>query len=70
MLRHSQYATLFFRKKLQNVTDLIRRRFELVFILYRILGVNFRMPGASIFVPLPHIDVDEMATHESAAEKI
>jgi acyl-CoA synthetase (AMP-forming)/AMP-acid ligase II len=45
LLRHSLSATLFSRKKIQNVTDLIGRHYELVSVLYRLLGAKVGKRG-------------------------
>jgi len=44
-LRHSLSATLFSRKKIQNLTDLIGRHYELVSVLYRLLGAKVGKRG-------------------------
>jgi hypothetical protein len=40
LLRHQLAGTLFSRKKIQAVTDIIGRHYELVSILYRLLGAK------------------------------
>ena len=45
LLRHSLSATLFSRKKIQNLTDLIGRHYELVSVLYRLLGAKVGKRG-------------------------
>lgn len=48
LMRHWLAATLFSRKKIQSVTDLIGRHYELVSILYRLLGAKV---GKRVFWP-------------------
>ena len=48
LVRHALAATLFSRKKIQNVTDLIGRHYELVSCLYRLLGAKV---GKRVFWP-------------------
>lgn len=45
LLRHTLAATLFSRKKIQNVTDLVGRHYELVSALYRLLGAKVGKRG-------------------------
>jgi hypothetical protein len=45
LLRHSLSATLFSRKKIQTVTDLIGRHYEFVSVLYRLLGAKVGKRG-------------------------
>ena len=48
LLRHWLVATLFSRKKVQSVTDLIGRHYELVSMLYRAMGAKV---GKRVFWP-------------------
>jgi acyl-coenzyme A synthetase/AMP-(fatty) acid ligase/acetyltransferase-like isoleucine patch superfamily enzyme len=48
LLRHHLSATLFSRKKIQNVIDIIGRHYELVSCLYRLLGAKI---GKRVFWP-------------------
>lgn len=48
LLRHWLAATLFSRKKIQNITDLIGRHYELVSALFRLLGAKV---GKRVFWP-------------------
>ena len=48
LLRHALAATLFSRKKIQNITDLVGRHYENVSILYRMLGAKV---GKRVFWP-------------------
>jgi acetyltransferase-like isoleucine patch superfamily enzyme len=48
LLRHDLAATLFSRKKIQAVTDIIGRHYELVSVLYRFLGAKV---GKRVFWP-------------------
>lgn len=48
LFRHWLAATLFSRKKIQAVTDLIGRHYELVSVLYRLLGAKV---GKRVFWP-------------------
>ncbi|KAL3764325.1 hypothetical protein ACHAW5_008922 [Stephanodiscus triporus] len=48
LLRHTLAATLFSRDRIQNVTDLIGRHYELVSVLYRLLGAKV---GKRVFWP-------------------
>jgi acetyltransferase-like isoleucine patch superfamily enzyme len=48
LLRHDLAATLFSRKKMQGVTDIIGRHYELVSVLYRLLGAKV---GKRVFWP-------------------
>ena len=48
LLRHSLSATLFSRKKIQNLTDLIGRHYECVSVFYRLLGAKV---GKRVFWP-------------------
>lgn len=48
LLRHALAATLFSRKKIQEITDLVGRHYELVSVLYRLLGAKV---GKRIFWP-------------------
>jgi hypothetical protein len=48
LLRHHLAATLFSRKKVQAVTDLVGRHYELVSVLYRMLGAKV---GKRVFWP-------------------
>jgi acyl-CoA synthetase (AMP-forming)/AMP-acid ligase II/acetyltransferase-like isoleucine patch superfamily enzyme/acyl carrier protein len=48
LIRHSLAATLFSREKIQDVTDLIGRHYELVSSLYRLLGAKV---GKRVFWP-------------------
>jgi acyl-CoA synthetase (AMP-forming)/AMP-acid ligase II/acetyltransferase-like isoleucine patch superfamily enzyme len=48
LLRHWLSATLFSRKKIQDVTDIVGRHYELVSILYRLLGAKV---GKRVFWP-------------------
>jgi acetyltransferase-like isoleucine patch superfamily enzyme/acyl carrier protein len=48
LLRHWLSATLFSRKKIQDVTDLVGRHYELVSILYRMIGAKV---GKRVFWP-------------------
>jgi acyl-CoA synthetase (AMP-forming)/AMP-acid ligase II/carbonic anhydrase/acetyltransferase-like protein (isoleucine patch superfamily) len=48
LVRHSLAGTLFSREKIQDVTDLIGRHYELVSVLYRMLGAKV---GKRVFWP-------------------
>ena len=48
LIRHNLAATLFSREKIQDVTDLIGRHYELVSVLYRLLGAKV---GKRVFWP-------------------
>jgi acyl-coenzyme A synthetase/AMP-(fatty) acid ligase/acetyltransferase-like isoleucine patch superfamily enzyme len=48
LLRHWLAATLFSRQKIQEVTDIIGRHYELVSVLYRLLGAKV---GKRVFWP-------------------
>ena len=48
LIRHSLAATLFSREKIQDVTDLLGRHYELVSVLYRMLGAKV---GKRVFWP-------------------
>lgn len=48
LLRHALAATLFSRQKIQDVTDLVGRHYELVSVLYRLLGAKV---GKRVFWP-------------------
>jgi acyl-CoA synthetase (AMP-forming)/AMP-acid ligase II/acetyltransferase-like isoleucine patch superfamily enzyme/acyl carrier protein len=48
LIRHSLSATLFSREKIQDVVDLIGRHYELVSVLYRLLGAKV---GRRVFWP-------------------
>eukprot|EP00978_Attheya_sp_CCMP212_P021822 scaffold64143_cov68-Attheya_sp.AAC.10 len=48
LLRHDLAATLFSRKKIQAVADIIGRHYELVSVLYRLLGAKV---GKRVFWP-------------------
>jgi acetyltransferase-like isoleucine patch superfamily enzyme len=48
LMRHELVATLFCRKRIQNVTDIIGRHYELVSVLYRLLGAKV---GKRVFWP-------------------
>lgn len=48
LVRHALAATLFSRKKIQNITDLVGRHYEHVSVLYRLLGAKV---GARVFWP-------------------
>jgi acetyltransferase-like isoleucine patch superfamily enzyme len=48
LMRHHLAATLFSRKKIQNVVDIIGRHYELVSCLYRLLGAKV---GKRVFWP-------------------
>jgi acetyltransferase-like isoleucine patch superfamily enzyme len=48
LVRHTLAATLFSRKKIQNITDLVGRHYECVSILYRMLGAKV---GSRVFWP-------------------
>lgn len=48
LTRHALAATLFSRKKIQNLTDIIGRHYELVSVLYRLLGAKV---GKRVFWP-------------------
>lgn len=48
LVRHALAATLFSRAKIQDITDLIGRHYELVSVLYRCLGAKV---GSRVFWP-------------------
>lgn len=52
LMRHQLSATLFSRKKIQSVVDIIGRHYELVSCLYRLLGARV---GKRVFWPGHHI---------------
>lgn len=45
LLRHTMTSTLFTRDRIQNVTDLIGRHYEMVSVLYRLLGAKVGKRG-------------------------
>ena len=49
LMRHWLSASLFSRKKIQNVTDIVGRHYELVSCLYRMLGAKV---GKNVFWPV------------------
>jgi hypothetical protein len=47
-MRHWLSATLFSRKKIQAITDIIGRHYELVSVLYRLFGCQGASPWLTV----------------------